>query len=209
MEETKKCNVTIQLEDVMVEKEKCDEKNSEDFEDEEKMLQRKVEELKTQLDKMTEDKKNLKEKVVGYEDLLKRKQAEFENYKRRTNEEKEMFRQFANQNLIEELLVIIDSFKQALKSMEVLAEDKDIHNVMDGIYLIDKQMTNLLAKFNVTIIEAVGKKFDPNFHEAMQVKETNEHPSENIIEEWQTGYKMGNRIIRHSKVLVAKPIKEK
>ena len=143
----------------------------------------------------------LKNKVAELEDKLLRNAAEFENYKKRTIRQYEDMVAFANEKTISEMLEIIDSFDRALKQKD---ENADSNAFIKGIELINNQMHNLLVKYNVKPIEAMGKPFDPNFHEAMMQVESDEFPEGTVAFEMSKGYMIGDRVLRHSKVGVAK-----
>ena len=143
----------------------------------------------------------LKNKVAELEDKLLRNAAEFENYKKRTIRQYEDMVAFANEKTISEMLEIIDSFDRALDQKDEIA---DSNAFIKGIELINNQMHNLLVKYNVKPIEAMGKPFDPNFHEAMMQVESDEFPEGTVAFEMSKGYMIGDRVLRHSKVGVAK-----
>ncbi len=143
------------------------------------------------------------EKTVGeYESIIKRKQAEFENYKKRTTKERNDFQLLANQKIIEELLPIIDNIEKAIHSSN---DQDEASTIRDGIILIEKQLKKLLEVYGVKEIEAVDTEFDPNFHEALQIDESKKNFNvDTVIFQWQKGYLLGNKVIRHAKVVVAK-----
>ncbi len=136
------------------------------------------------------------------EDLLKRKVAEFDNYKKRVLREKEEYRVLANKNLVLEILPIIDNFDRALK---VADQNQNFKAMMEGLKMVHNQMENLLSNHEVEVIKSLGEEFDPNLHEAYLTEETDDEESANkVIDEFERGYRMGNNVIRSSKVKVAK-----
>ena len=137
----------------------------------------------------------------GYLDRLQRKQAEFENYKRRTEAERHQQSKRATIQLITEILPILDDFERAL---ETTAETEQPDAYRTGIEQIYRKLTELLKKRGVTPIETVGKKFDPNFHEAVLHEESDDHQDGEIIEEYRRGYMLGSDLLRASMVRVAK-----
>ncbi len=158
-------------------------------------LQMKVEEQENQL-------KTYNDKILEYEDLLRRRQAEFDNYRKRTLREKEDFQKSANQKIIEELLTIVDNFEKAIDSSN---EDAKSSTLYDGIILIEKQIKKLLENHGVQAIESLGQEFDPNLHEALQIDESDtKYKVDTVINEWQKGYTLNTKVIRHAKVVVAK-----
>lgn len=125
-------------------------------------------------------------------ELLKRIQADFENYKKRVENEKKLFLEYAGHEFAKNLLPVLDSFEHALKS----TLNKDIE-------LLHKQIWQILSSQGLARIEAVGKKFDPFYHEVM-LQEVTDKEDGFILEELQAGYKYKDVVIRPTKVRVAK-----
>ncbi len=145
---------------------------------------------------------DLQKKIADYEDVIRRRQAEFENYKKRTAREKEDFQITANQKIIVDLLPIVDNLEKALESFE---EKHDVDALKDGIILIEKQFKKNLQNHGLQTIESLEQEFDPNLHEALQIDESNKnYKHDTVITEWQKGYMLNDKVIRHSKVVVAK-----
>lgn len=136
-----------------------------------------------------------------YLDQLQRKIAEFENYKRRTKGERQQQSERATIQLITEILPILDDFERALETASD-TEQPDAYRT--GIEQIYRKLNELLKKRGVTPIEAVGKPFDPNFHEAVVHEESDAHQDGEIIEEYRRGYMLGSDLLRASMVRVAK-----
>lgn len=132
-----------------------------------------------------------------YLDHLKRLQAEFQNYQKRVVREQEEFTKFAKKELIAELLHVVDNFERAL------------NNINDeGVKLIHNQLVKILEKEGVKEIEALGLQFDPNLHEALAQEESDKKEGE-IIEVFEKGYQLHDRVIRPSKVKVSGEKNEK
>lgn len=159
-----------------------------------------VKEIKKQEPELTAEEK-LQLKVSELEDKLMRKAAEFENYKKRTARQFSEISQLANDRIIIEILEVADNFN---RSFEHDNEDSNFEAFKDGIKLIYNQISALLEKYNIKPIEAVGNTFDPNFHEAMMQIESDEYEEGTCVMEMNKGYMAGDRVIRHSKVGVAK-----
>ncbi|MGR3294340.1 MAG: nucleotide exchange factor GrpE [Candidatus Scalindua sp.] len=136
-----------------------------------------------------------------YLDQLLRTKAEFMNYQKRVVKENESTSQFAVQSLILDFLPELDNFDRALKLAD---NSKDFDKFVDGIKLIEVQLFKVLGKYGVEPIETVGKAFDPNLHEAVMEEENNEMPHHTIIDEFQKGFLLKERVIRPSKVKVSK-----
>ena len=132
---------------------------------------------------------------------LMRVAADFENYKRRQEREREEMTKYAGQQVITNLLPVLDNFERALQS-EVKVDE--IENFAQGIRMIHKQLLDLLNKSGAIPIEAMGEKFNPEFHEAIMSEENEEVPDETVIGEFQKGYTMNGRVIRPSVVKVSK-----
>ena len=137
------------------------------------------------------------EKAAEYLDRWKRLMAEFDNYRKRSEKEKADRYDYAVSNTVAEMLPVIDNFERALK---VESQDKSF---FAGVEMIYKQMIGLLEKLHVTPIEAIGKEFDPNLHNAVMHID-DENLGENIVaEELLKGYLYKEKVIRHSLVKVA------
>ena len=136
-----------------------------------------------------------------YLDQLLRTKAEFMNYQKRVVKEHESTAQFAVQNLVLDFLPELDNFDRALKLAD---NSKDFDKFVEGIKLIEEQLFKVLGKYGVEPIETVGKAFDPNLHEAVMEEENNDMPHHTIIDEFQKGFFLKERVIRPSKVKVSK-----
>jgi molecular chaperone GrpE len=141
-----------------------------------------------------------KEAEVESERFL-RLAAEFDNYKKRTAREFEDIIKRANVRLLRELVDIVDNFERALS---VEAEDQTHQAYRQGVELIYNQLSGLLNKEGVTPIEAVGKPFDPHYHEAVMQTESEEYDEGVVAQEIQKGYRIGDKVLRHSRVVVSR-----
>ena len=135
------------------------------------------------------------EKIKELINDLQRLQAEFENFKKRTRKEQEQYTKYANESLIYTLLPIIDNFELALK------QKKPEDNFTKGIELIYSQLFELLEKQGLKKIEAKGK-YNPQLHEAL-LQEHSDKEKDTILEELQSGYRLGDKIIRAAKVKIS------
>ena len=143
-------------------------------------------------------KKDTKEdKIAELTNDLKRVQAEFENYKKRVEKETAQFCEFAKAEIVKKLLSVLDSFEIALKSTNNHEE------FVKGVELIYSQLYTLMKEEGLEHIETKCKKFDPYLHEVM-LSEKSDKDEGTIIEELQKGYTLKGRVLRHSKVKVAK-----
>jgi molecular chaperone GrpE len=135
---------------------------------------------------------------------LQRTAADFSNYRRRIDEDREGMAQFANALLIGKLLAVLDDFDRALENVPV-----DTHEGwVDGVRLVERKLRGVLEAEGVTQIEALGRPFDPNLHEAVVHEETADFPDNQVIGELQRGYRLRDRVLRPSLVRVANNPKE-
>src|ERR1044072_7364235 len=150
--------------------------------------------LQAQIETMTQ------ERAALYDQLLRR-QAEFENYRRRVDRERSEAYTRARAEVLLELLPVIDNFERALASLENSGGDAE--SLRHGVELIHKQFKDALTKFGLEPVESVGQTFDPHVHEAVTIEPTDKHKENTIIEEFQRGYKLGEKLLRPAKVKVA------
>ncbi|HLD83218.1 MAG TPA: nucleotide exchange factor GrpE [Candidatus Omnitrophota bacterium] len=143
-------------------------------------------------------------KAQEHWDRLLRLQADFENSRKRIEKEKQDFLKFANEGLILELLNILDDLERAIGLAE--AKHQDLAAFLKGVEMIMAHLYEMLKEYGVRPIEAEGKLFDPNFHEALMQVEDAAKPEHTIIEEMQKGYLLNDRVIRTTKVKVSKKI---
>ena len=135
-----------------------------------------------------------------FRDLAMRSQADFENYKKRAAREKDDAIKYANKSLLEKLTSIIDHFELGLEAARGEGEKSPIYS---GLSLVLKQLQDLLTESGLQPIDAVGKKFDPNFHEAIGHEPSDEIPEEHVIRQTRRGYRFKDRLLRPSTVVVS------
>lgn len=147
--------------------------------------------------------KDLQKEISSLKDLYLRNQAEFDNFRKRVNKEKEEIAIYANKQLIEEFITLIDNFERALETSQ---ENKDFDQLIKGISLIrDSFLSNMKNKFQLESFGEKGESFDPQKHEAISV-ETSEEDREPVVKEvFQRGYMLKDRPIRTAKVKVSQP----
>ena len=143
--------------------------------------------------------KKLRDERDSLFDRLARLQAEFDNYRKRAAKENADFRDYAVADAAKALLPAIDNLALALKSASGSPDD-----FRKGVELIQRQLQDTLQKLNVQEIRAKGQPFDPRFHEAIEVVESDEVPDHHVLEELQPGYRMKDRLLRPAMVIVAK-----
>jgi len=131
--------------------------------------------------------------------------AEMDNYKKRSARERESLIKYASQGILQSLLPVLDNFERAI---EFADKSKDFNSFLEGVEMIYKQMYEALERNSVTRIDAVGKTFDPNIHEAVMQVASEEYPENVVVEELQKGYMLHDRVIRPSMVSVSKGSEE-
>lgn len=144
-----------------------------------------------------EKKDPLKEKVDELNDKVMRQMAEFDNFRKRTEKEKAMMFEQGQGNVLEKLLPIIDNFERGLAAVPEAEKDGAFADGMNKIY---KQLMKQMEDLGVTPIEAVGKEFDPNLHNAVMQVESEEYESGIVAQELQKGYMFHDTVLRHSMV---------
>ena len=138
-------------------------------------------------------------KIEELQNRLLRLQADFENFRRRTNIEKEQLSTFVTANVVGKFLKVLDNFERAEASVE---KGDNVDAVVDGMKKIRRQFEDAFKDLNVEEIEAQNAKFDPNIHEAVMRGHNPELDDEIVDMVFEKGYKLGDKVIRHSKVRV-------
>ena len=150
---------------------------------------------------------SLEEKLKETEDKLLRSLAEIENQRRRFEKEIKDAFEFGSFNFAKESLSILDNLqraKDAIINDAVLKDNKDLDKFLENINVIEKDLVSIFEKNNIKRIEVKGKKFDPNLHQAMTEIEDEKSEAGSVIQEIQTGYMLGQRLLRPALVGVAK-----
>lgn len=148
-----------------------------------------------------EKKKDKKDQMIEeLNDKVIRQMAEFDNFRKRTEKEKSQMFDSGASTMVEKILPVVDDFERGLAAMS--DEDKE-SSFAQGMEMIYKKLMGILEQAGVTAIEAVGKEFDPNFHNAVMQTASEEYESGVIAQELQKGYMYKEKVIRHSMVIVA------
>lgn len=150
---------------------------------------------------------NLKNQAEDYKDKYFRVLAESENSRKRLIKERQDMVQYALQHLLCEFLTPIDQMESALKHCGKMSDE--VKQWSMGFQMILTHFKDVLANNNVQSFDSVGKEFDPHIHEGVETVETTEYPDGTVVEESLRGYKMGDKVIRPSRVKVAKAPSEK
>ena len=149
-----------------------------------------------------EDHQKLLDEVSEHKDKYLRIFAEFENMRKRTEREKLEFIRYANQELIVEFLSILDDLERSVEAARTNHEDYAAF--LKGVEMVMAHVYDLLRKNDVKPIDSKGKMFDPHCHEALMQEETDQAEEGTILDEFQKGYMLGDKVIRTNKVKIAK-----
>lgn len=128
--------------------------------------------------------------------------AEFDNSRKRFEREKENLLKFGNEKILTNLIGVVDNFELTVNALKNDNDDK-VQNIVKGIEMIRNQFLDVLKQNGLTPVEALGKTFDPNFHEAVAQAPAEGKKDQEIITEYQKGYMLNGRLLRASKVVVA------
>jgi len=175
--------------------------SGEESEDEAPEESEKTSEEVSDLEELQQELEDLRERYDELHDKYLRLGAEFDNYKKRTDREFTRQVQFANEELFREVLPILDDLERTIHATK---EESSFEQLKEGIELVYNNFKNILRRRGVEPIESVGEEFDPNLHEAMMVQESDDHESKTVIQEFERGYKLGDTVLRHAKVVVSK-----
>jgi len=198
IEETKAANDDISADEPIVEDETEDDVNDEDCD---AINEKSPDEKKKSLFHKKEKKKDKKDlKIEELSDRLMRNMAEFDNFRKRTDKEKSQMFEAGAGLVVEKMLPIIDDFERGMTSIP--PEDAE-SSFVTGIEMVYKKLITTLSDMGVTVIEAVGKEFDPMYHNAVMQEASEEYESGIITQELQKGYIYKEKVIRHSMVIVA------
>lgn len=160
-----------------------------------------LEETITVLKKEYEALKSKSEERDALHDKYLRAHAEFENIKKRLEKEKMEFLKYANEGLILELLPILDNLEIAEKHIK---ESKDFRAVQEGVDMIQGQIQKFLKDIGVEKVKALGEKFDPHLHEALETEESGDKDDGLVVEELKPGYNFNGRLLRPASVKIVK-----
>ena len=139
-------------------------------------------------------------KLQAASDRMLRMQAELDNVRKRNAREMDTQRRYAAMPLLRDLLPVLDNMYRAIEAAE---KSEDASGLLDGFKMVVTLMTDSLSRHNCTKIEALHQPFDPHLHEAVQQQPTDEFPPGTVLIELQTGYKLHDRIVRPSQVIVS------
>src|SRR5579863_6004041 len=133
-------------------------------------------------------------------DLYLRSQAELQNYRKRAQKEADEMRLYQAMPLARDLLPALDNLHRALAAAETT---KDVDKLVEGLRLVTRQIDDALSRHHIIAIDAAGKPFDPNLHQAVQQVPTDLHPPMTVVQEVERGFKLKDRVVRPAAVIVA------
>ena len=162
-----------------------------------------IEEELSETKKLVQEKDDLSKEYLKH---LERLQADFDNYKKRQEKKQKEFIEFANEELINNLLSVLDNLERALDSTE---NEKDTKAIKEGINNTLKEFHNILNKEGVKPMQSIGHRFDPYKHEAVMRIDTDKYSEDTITEEFRKGYYIKSKVLRPAIVKVAVSTKEK
>ncbi|MFQ6607074.1 MAG: nucleotide exchange factor GrpE [Fidelibacterota bacterium] len=154
------------------------------------------------LKELTSELAELKLAYNALEDRHLRLRAEFENYRKLKEREFGRILQYEGKDAIIAILPVVDDLERIVNADN--SKNVSIDSVVEGVTLILDNLSRRLSKLGVESFSSVGEKFDPDLHDALMVKESNEQEEDIVIEEFEKGYRMKDKVIRHAKVVVSK-----
>jgi molecular chaperone GrpE len=154
-----------------------------------------IDELEARVEELQEERDHFEERMM-------RVAADLENFKKRAKRNEEELKKYGSKPLVSDLLPTIDNLERALEH----AKSSEEANIIDGVEMVVRQLHQQLAKHGVEPFDATGEEFDPERHEAIQQVETSDHDSGEVLEQFQRGYKIHDRLLRPAMVSVAKQV---
>lgn len=160
-------------------------------------IEEKAEEIK---DEVKQEDDELQKKFDALNNQYLRLAADFDNFRKRQEHEREELLKFGTENALKKLIEVLDNFERGQKALESV---DDCQKVKESFDLVYKQTVEVLKKLGLEEIDAEGKEFDPNFHDAVMQTPSADYPEHTVINELQKGYKVGDKVLRPALVNVA------
>lgn len=135
-------------------------------------------------------------------DQLLRTAADFDNFRKRARRDVEEAERRGREEALREVLPVIDNLERAVSAAD---SAKDVQAVVEGVRMVLKMFEDVAGRIGLERVQSIGERFDPNLHDAMQQRETDEHPPGTIVQELVPGYRLGDRLLRPALVIVARP----
>jgi molecular chaperone GrpE len=171
-----------------------------------------VKSLENEISNQDEEIIRLNKEVDTLKDLLQRRQADFENFRKRTAKLQEDYRKLAIKDFAFDIINVNDDISRAIEASDNLAEKESTDakdSFIEGIKLVSKRIEEILSKYGIEEIEAENKPFNPNFHEALEIENSENHTEETVTKVYQKGFKLDEHLVRSAKVRVSKPALKK
>jgi len=171
-----------------------------------------VKSLENEISNQDEEIIRLTKEIETLKDLLQRRQADFENFRKRTAKLQEDYRKLAIKDFAFDIINVNDDINRAIEASDNLAEKESTDakdSFIEGIKLVSKRIEEILSKYGIEEIEAENKPFNPNFHEALEIENSENHTEETVTKVYQKGFKLEEHLIRSAKVRVSKPAPKK
>jgi molecular chaperone GrpE len=154
----------------------------------------------------------LNNEIDSLTDILQRRQADFENYKKRSARMQDEFKKLAIKDFAFDVINVNDDIIRAIEASENISNKNDSEtktSFIEGVKLISKRIEEILKKYGIEEIEAQNMPFDPAYHEAFEIENSEQHEEDTVTKVYQKGFKLENYIIRSAKVRVSKSIQKK
>lgn len=146
------------------------------------------------------ERERMEQELAAAKDQVLRAHAELENFRRRAHRQMEDERKYAGVPLIRDLLSVVDNLERAIQSAE---QNENAASLLDGVRMVAQQFAMVLEQHHCKRIEATGAAFDPHLHEAISMQPSDEHPEGSVMDVAQIGYRLHDRVVRPTQVLVS------
>ncbi|MFK5927041.1 MAG: nucleotide exchange factor GrpE [Desulfuromusa sp.] len=160
-----------------------------------------VEIVEDEIDKLRNDLTQALSDAEEHQEQYLRTLADMDNLRKRTQRDKEELAKFANESILREILPVVDNLERAVEHAEQAASDEGL---FEGVQMTLTQFSQLLNKFGVEPVDALGQPFDPAYHQAMGQLESDEYPVNTVVQQMQKGYQLNKRLLRPAFVMLAK-----
>jgi molecular chaperone GrpE len=158
--------------------------------------------LREENERLRSELEELRRETAGLQERLLRLSADFDNFRKRHLREREEAHRYGHENLVKDLLATVDNLERAVEHARRGGGDFD--GMLQGVELVQRELFGALAKHGVTRIEAAGEPFDPNVHEAVAQQEDGSSPANTVVQVYQPGYRLWDRLLRPARVVVSK-----
>ena len=160
-------------------------------------------ELHEEVDRLRGELEQARGELARHEERGVRLAADFDNFRKRTLREREEAHRYGHENLVKDLLGAVDNLDRAVEHAR-RSGGGDFESMLQGVELVQRELQGVLAKHGVTRIEAAGELFDPTVHEAVAQQEEGSVPANTVVQVYQPGYRLWDRLLRPARVVVSK-----